>query len=166
MRIQNVVFATLILTPKHTPWHDTRKENCYIITKSIHTINKIKIKMLSRRRIEPTPTGEEAGIQIELVTCIWTLRFSSRQLGSYTTRRITRGVYFNGKRFHFRVSAFLKWVKFKKNAFLKQSKCVRFDYLQFGPPFYASWGLLQAGYFFIITGKHPFEMQKVRKDLA
>ena len=45
------------------------------------TINKIKIKMLSRRRIEPTPTGVEAGIQVELVTCIGTLRFTSRQLG-------------------------------------------------------------------------------------
>ena len=48
---------------KQAPWHDTRKENCYIITKSIHTINKIKIKMLSRRRIELTPTDVEAGIQ-------------------------------------------------------------------------------------------------------
>ena len=65
-----------------------------IIIKSIHTINKIKIKMLSRRRIEPTQTGLEAGIQVELVTCIWTLRFTSRQLGSYTTRWITKGVVF------------------------------------------------------------------------
>ena len=54
----------------------------------------------------------------------------------------------------------------KRNAFLKQSKGVRFDYLQFGLPFMAILGLLQAGYFFIITGKHPYEMQKVRKDLA
>ena len=36
--------------------------------------------MLSRRRIEPTPTVVEAGIQVELVTCIETLSFTSRQL--------------------------------------------------------------------------------------
>ena len=44
-------------------------------------------------------------------------------------------------------------------------KCVRFDSIiySFGPPFYASLVLFQAGvFFFIITGKHPFEMQKVR----
>ena len=72
----------LILKPKQAPWHDTRKENCYIITKAIDTINEIKIKMLSRRRIEPTPTCVEAGIQVEPVTCIGTLRFTLRQLGS------------------------------------------------------------------------------------
>ena len=37
--------------------------------------------MLSRRRIEPTPTGVEAGIQVELVKCIGTLRFTSRATG-------------------------------------------------------------------------------------
>ena len=36
--------------------------------------------MLSRRRIEPTPTVVEAGIQVELVTCIETLLFTPRQL--------------------------------------------------------------------------------------
>ena len=69
------------------------KENCYIITKAIDTINEIKIKMW-RRRIEMTPTGVEAGIPVELVMCIGTLRFTSRQLGSYTTRWNTRGVVF------------------------------------------------------------------------
>ena len=64
------------------------------IATSIDTINEIKIKMLSRRRIEPTPTGVEAGIQVEQVTCIGTLRFTLRQLGSYTTRWNTRGVVF------------------------------------------------------------------------
>ena len=44
------------------------------------------------------------------------------------------------------------------------SVCASIIY-SFGPLFYASLVLLQAG-FFIITGKHPFEMQKVRKDLA
>ena len=36
----------------------------------------------------------------------------------------------------------------------------------FGHPFYASLVLLQAVFFFIITRKHPFVMQKVRKDLT
>ena len=48
--------SILPLTPKQAPWHNTRKENFYIITKAIDTITKIKIKIMSRRRIEPTPT--------------------------------------------------------------------------------------------------------------
>ena len=42
--------------------------------------------------------------------------------------------------------------------------CASITY-SFGPPFYASLVLLQV-FFFIITGKHPFEMPKVRKDFA
>ena len=62
-----------------------------------------------------------------------------------------------------RLSVF-KISEITKNAFLKPSLCASIIY-SFGPPFYASLVLLQA-IFFIITGKHPFEMQEVRKDLS
>ena len=35
---------------------------------------------MKRQRIKPTPTVVEAGIQVEQVTCIETLRFTWRQL--------------------------------------------------------------------------------------
>ena len=55
--------------------------------------------MLSRRRIEPTPTGLEAGIQVELVTCIWTLRFTSRHWAVTLRDGLQEEWYFNGKWF-------------------------------------------------------------------
>ena len=90
-------------------------------------IKKIKIKMLSKRRIEPKPTGVEACIKIDPVTHIENLRSTSRSL--------------------------------------KQSKRVRFDYLQFLSSLLGQFSFASRGCFFIMTGKHPFGMQKVRKDL-
>ena len=133
--------------------------------KSIHTINKIKIKMLSRRSIEPTPTDLEAGIQVELVTCIL-----PRGNWAVTLRDgLQEEWYFNGLWFHFRDSAFLTLVKLQKTmpSWSRVSVSASIIY-SFGPPFYASLVLLQAGLCFHYnwTGKHRFEMQKVWKELA
>ena len=57
-------------------------------------IKKIKIKMLSKQRIEPTPTGVEAGIKIEPVTCIENLRSTARPPSRHAVYRITRGLVF------------------------------------------------------------------------
>ena len=74
-------------------------------------------------------------------------------------------MYFNGTRFHFRDSAILKFMKLQKNVLLKQSKCMRFLYLQFWSSLLGPFSFASRGRFFIVTRKHPFEMQKVRKDL-
>ena len=43
---------------------------------------------------------------------------------------------------------------------------MRFDYLQFWSSRLCQFSFASSGFFFIITGKHPSEMQEVRKDLA
>ena len=55
-----------------------------IITKAIYLIKKIKIKMLSYSRIEPTTAGVVACIKIVLVTWKTNLRSTLRPLRSHT----------------------------------------------------------------------------------
>ena len=55
-------------------------------------IKKIKIKMMSKRGIEPTQTGLDTGIKIELVTCEETLCSTSRPLGSCEISEYKRSI--------------------------------------------------------------------------
>ena len=55
-------------------------------------IKKIRIKMLSLMRIEPTPTGVEAGIKIKSVTWKTILRSTSGPLTSPLLRTRPNGI--------------------------------------------------------------------------
>ena len=139
-----------------------KKKIATSLQKQLIRLNEIKIKMLWKRRIEPTPMGVEAGIQVELVTCIGILRFT---LLHYEMEYKRSGILtvngFISATQRFKMSEITK-----QKAFLKQSKCVRFDYLQFWSSLLCQFSFASSGCFFIITGKHPIEMQNVRKDLA
>ena len=71
----------------------------------------LQSKMVLKRRIEPTPTSVEVGIKIDLVTCIDTLRSTSRQLRTYAVWKLQEDCYSNCKRFYFRDLKFLELVK-------------------------------------------------------
>ena len=109
--------------------------------------SSLQSEMVLKRRIEPTPTSVEVGIKIDLVTCVETLRSTSRQLLTYAVCGLQEDCYSNCKRFHFRNLKFVELVKLQKHAFLKQSKCVCFDNLLFWSSLLGQFSLASRGCF-------------------